>query len=174
MWTAFKALSWGGKLGIAFSILTMIFAAAAIGYVKGSAKADIKISKAIATKEKMRADYERRLSEKKTQIVIKWVDRVKKVEVQKKIYVNVADKVPSAGNLSKGWVSVHDAAAKLKEIDEQTASDATPSKYTDVDALKKVTNNYTEYHKCAANLNALQDIIRAHNESIEEANKKRK
>lgn len=172
MWTAFKAISLGGKLGMLVGFLSLLFAAGAIGYVKGVSKGNEKILELKADQEALSAEYERELSKKKIVEIIKYVDRVKTVKEKEKVYIKVAQNIdPETIVITNGWVNVHDAAATGKDVTDEEAADTTPSPLEE-NVLPTIVSNYSQYKQCAANNNALQNIIKAHNEEIDRLNKK--
>lgn len=109
-------------------------------------------------------------------IVVQYVDRVN--VVKEKVYVyreKAATVVPSVGELSNGWVYIHDEAATSaanREIEDSRASDATPSGIKDTEALGTIAENYGICHQNSEKLKALQQIISEDNRKIDELNKK--
>lgn len=141
------------------------------GYTKGVAEGNLKIAKFGQEKAEMQADYERRLSERKVEVVTQYVDRVNTVHEKETKYVSQATSaVPHQSELSNGWVYLHDQAARAAEADGARSSDAGPSGVGDNQALATVVTNYSRYHQCVAQVKALQDIIADHNKTIDEVN----
>lgn len=172
MWGLISGMSWGAKIASFLTLLTLILSAAAIGYVKGVSKANEKIAKYEKSRSDLVADYEKKLSEKKVEIVTKYVDRVVTIKEKAKTYKEVAKHVDNTKiNITNGWVRVHDAAAVQGEVTPEQAADITPSVKV-ADILPTITDNYAQYHMCAANLTALQNIVDAHNKTIDEQNAK--
>lgn len=175
MWSAFKALSLGSKflvLGIVIAFLSAIFT---VGYIKGSAKGNEKILKLERDSQKISADYEKKLSEKKVEIVTQYVDRVITVKQKEKEYVHLATDVVANDELKipSGWVKVLDGSATNKNVSVEEASNPTPFESKEK-VLPVVVGNYSLYHQCRANLTALQNLIKEHNKTIDELNKKAK
>lgn len=150
-------------------------AAGFYGYTKGKAEGDVKVALVAKEKSDMAAEYERKLGERKVEIVTQYVDRwnvIKERETQ-----NVAQathNVPNQYQLSNGWVYLHDQSARAAEADGARSSDASPSGVGDNQALATVVTNYSRYHQCEAQVKALQDLIVSHNKTIDDLNAKAK
>lgn len=154
---------------------TALAAAGFYGYTKGVAEGNLKVALVAKQKSDMAADYERRLGERKVEIVTQYVDRWNVIKERETRNVTQAtNNVPNQYQLSNGWVYLHDQSARAAEADGSRSSDATPSGVGDNQALATVVTNYSRYHQCQAQVIALQDIIKAHNETIDRLNAERK
>lgn len=153
------------------SIALLILIASLIGYNKGKNAGEVKVALIAEQKAKIEAEYERRLSEKKVEIVTHYVDRwnvIKDKEIQ---YVQQAlQDVPTQYVLSNSWVSLHNASARAEENISAANTDAKPSGITDTQALAVIVSNYSQYHQCTLQVKALQDIINEHNAIIDTVN----
>ena len=63
------------KITILAIILVLIAGVGGYGYMKGLAKGELKVAYYAKEKSDMQAEYERKLSEKKVEIVTKYVDK---------------------------------------------------------------------------------------------------
>lgn len=175
MWAAFRALSLSSKLlflGVFVALLCAIFS---IGYIKGTAKGNEKILELQRDAQKVSADYEKKLSEKKVEIVTKYVDKVVTVKQKEKEYIRIANTVVPNDKLviPSGWIKVLDASATNSNVSENEASNPAPFEPKET-VLPVITSNYSMYHQCQARLSSLQELIKEHNKTIDELNKKAK
>lgn len=154
---------------------TALAAAGFYGYTKGVAEGNLKVVTAAKEKSDMVAEYERRLGERKVEIVTQYVDRWNVIKERETRNVTQAtNNVPNQYQLSSGWVYLHDQSARAAEADGTRSSDASPSGVGDNQALATVVTNYSRYHQCEAQVRALQDLIIQHNRTIDELNAKAK
>lgn len=180
MFSFIQNLSVAWKTGLIVGGISLLIAVAMtisayfIGYNKGTAKAELEIQKAVNRAQELELSYNELVRNPILKVVTEYKDKWHTIEKEKIKYVEVAKEVPSGGELSTGWVEVHNAAALGKDPSTVDYTNATPSGVKDSQALPTVTNNYGTYKQCVANLNALQDIIEAHEKAVKEANKKGK
>lgn len=159
---------------IALVVAVLVSGAAWGGYVKGAAESDLKLAQFGEQKAVMAADYERRLGEKKVEIVTEYVDKLNTIKEKEIKYVTQATSaVPNQSELPNGWVYLHDASARAEEPDRTSSSDASPSGVADNQALATVVTNYALYGQCVAQVKGLQDLITEHNKAIDEVKKKK-
>jgi len=104
-------------------------------------------------------------------IVTKYVDRVKIVKEKEYVYRDQAThNVPAQYELSNGWVSLHDNAARGTDADATGSSDATSSGVKDNQALAVVVENYAACNANAEQLTSLQEFVREAQKAVERAN----
>ena len=107
----------------------------------------------------------------KEKIVTKYVDRVKVITKKEYVYREQAtNNVPDRVELSNGWVSLHDSAARNTDADSTASSDGTGSGVAANQALAVVTENYAICHANAEQLNALQEYVREVQQIVANAN----
>lgn len=137
------------------------------GYQKGLAESEITIAN--YEKEILKLEAEKKKAQEKTSIKIetKYIETVKTVKEKEKVYVDRAtNDVVSTGELSAGWVYVHDAAARGVHAEAAPASDGTPSSIEDNQALAIITENYSICRTDQERLRSLQEWISKSNEEI--------
>ena len=82
------------------------------GYIKGSAKADAEIARAAAEAQAQIAELQTQQATTNTQIVTKYVDRVRTVLVEKNQNAQLIANLPASSIwLPNRWVYLHDLAA---------------------------------------------------------------
>lgn len=125
-----------------------------------------------ATLLSQQADYEKKLGEKKIEIVTQYVDRWHTIQENHNENQNIITNVVPAGNdLSLGWVLVHNASASNSKADPTSAANSSPSGVRSNQALSIINNNYAKYYECVNQVNSLLDLIEAHNKTIDDINK---
>jgi hypothetical protein len=138
------------------------------GYTRAKTAADLEYKIKVEAAEKLVAQLEKDLAKAKENVITVYVDRVKIVKEKEYVYINKSKDVPSKCELSSGWVSLHDSAAKGSEPDPTGVADASPSGIKDNKALETVINNYSTCQQNAEQLKTLQEWIRLNNKIIEE------
>lgn len=164
MFTQSKLLA--GVIGVVF-MAAYTFGVYQGGYQKGLAESEITIAN--YEKEILKLEAEKKKAQEKTSIKIetKYIETVKTVKEKEKVYVDRAtNDVVSTGELSAGWVYVHDAAARGVHAEAAPASDGTPSGIEDNQALAIVTENYSICRTDQERLRSLQEWISKSNEEI--------
>lgn len=159
-----------GAVGGLLALIGVFF----YGMHQGRLESKTAIANLTATKAQQQADYEKKIADAKNNIVTQYVDKWHTIKETQ--YVNVErvkNVVPSQYELSNGWVSAHDSAARATEVDSTAAADTTPSGFRDNQALVTVVNNYAKYHSCQAQVNSLLDLIEKHNITIDEINRRK-
>ena len=149
----------------------LLAAVSGFSYVKGyghaSDKYEAQIAKDLAAAEKKYNELLIKKNQVDIQVVTEYVEKIKEVVKWRTRNVEViVDNVPDTCELSNGWVSVHDAAAKATDADSTTASDATPSGITAPKALEVINTNYSVCKENSDRLIALQDWIRKQEQAI--------
>lgn len=136
------------------------------GYVQGCKRTQVSYELILSQNElKRESAYNALLKKKNTvdvQVVTEYVDKIVEVTKWKTKYVEIEKSVPDRDIvLSNGWVYVHDEAAGMRtdHIDAASASDATASGITAVEALSGIVDNYETCHKTRAQLIAIQTWI---------------
>lgn len=149
------------------AVALLVAAAFSIGYVKGSAKAEVEIQKVATEAQEKVAELERQNTEISNKVVTKYVDKVKVVKEKEYVYVNTAENlVPSLVDMSNGWVYLHDISAKNGDADPTRSADATSSGVKDNQAIRTVTENYSICRQNADQLVELQNWIKDNLETI--------
>jgi len=122
-------------------------------------------------KEELASRIEASLANVREVIITKYVDRVKVIKQKEYVYVEQATNVvPDRTELSNGWVSVHDAAARGEDADSTRAADGTGSGVAANQALGVIAQNYAACHQNAEQLTALQEYVREAQRIVAEAN----
>lgn len=149
----------------------LLGAVGGFGYVKGYGHAsdayELQIAKDSLVAERKYNELLIKKNKVDIQIVTEYVEKIKEVVRWRTRNVEVIiDSVPDTCELTNGWVSVHDSAARALHADSTRASDATPSGVTAPQALKEINNNYSICKENADRLVALQDWIRKQDQLI--------
>lgn len=155
------------------AIIFIVLGAAGWGYMKGSAHSEVELAN-------YRAKAEKQISELKTEnarisdnTITEFVDRVNTIHDKEIIYKDRLVNLGAGQNdLSKGWVELHDSAAKLADPDAVLASDKSPSGVMDNAALAVVLTNYRVCHENKQQLISLQSWIVENKAAIDAANLK--
>lgn len=162
MWGAFKALSLASKLFVLGLILAVLASVAALGYQKGSHRADLEIVKYEQKLANLTAEQAKEQAKVDVRVVTEYVDRVNTVE--RIVYKNrdvIVNSVPEQFVLTRGWVYAYNASLAGIEIDPVLAADETPTSITEMQAL---ANNLAPNNAvCRANIlhvEALQKWIK--------------
>lgn len=143
------------------------------GYTKGKDSAKLIIDAYKITANQQIADLQKQTAVINTKVVTQYVDRVKTITKEKKVYVHDAQSfVPSLNFMSIGWVYLHDSSATSVYADTTRSADATSSTIKDNIALATIVSNYGICNQNAEQLKALQEWIVRNKELIEKNNKK--
>ena len=157
--------------GAVVSLLALI-GAFFFGMHLGKLESDVAIERLKGEKATQQAQYEGQIALERDKIVTKVVDRWHTIKETQYVNTEAAKNVvPSQYELSNGWVSLHDSAARAEKVDGSAAADGTPSGIRDNQALVPIINNYALYHRCQAQVNGLLDLIDKHNATIDQVNK---
>lgn len=150
-----------------YKILAFVVLVAAVGsfgffkgYASASEKAENEKVKYIAEQEKKYAELAAKKNKVEEKIVIEYVEKIKYITKWRTKNVEIVKVVPDTGQLSSGWVSVHDSSAEGRDADATAASDGTPSGVTAAEALGTVIDNYGSCHETAERLTSLQNWVR--------------
>jgi hypothetical protein len=155
------------------AVVFLVAGAFSGGYIKGSARADAEIARAAAEAQAQIAELQTQQTTTNTQIVTKYVDRVRTVLVEKDHNAQLIANLPTSSlKLANRWVYLHDVAATGGNADTTRAVDAAASPFTDNDALRTVSDNYSTCRQNAQQLEALQQWIRDTQKNVEEVNSK--
>lgn len=160
------------KIGAGLLALSALLAAGFYGYTKGSQKSAIAIANYQATAATQVNTIKDKVATVNDKVTVKYVDRVKTVTQQEIVYRDIIVKQTPQFNLSKGWVTVHDAAATQTTPDSKLATDATPSITTDTAALNVVASNYAVCTRNAEKLKGLQNWVTDAQAATQSTNKK--
>lgn len=149
----------------------IVLGAAGWGYMKGESRAEVALAEYQAKAEKEISALKTENAKISDNVVTEYVDRVKTIHDRQIIYKDsLAGLGPGTNNLSNGWVSLHDAAAKLAAPDALLASDVSPSGIMDNAALSVVLANYRICHENKQQLISLQTWITDNKTAIDAAN----
>lgn len=155
----------------------LILGVAGYSYYYGYSAAKTKAQKEALEKENRNQaiviDLQKQLSAAKDKVIIRFVEKTNTITERKYIYVDKAKNTPSKCELSNGWINLHDASAKLMNIDSNSVSDNTSSGIRDNKALETVVSNYSICHKNAQQLKSLQEWIKNNQQIIDEMISKR-
>jgi hypothetical protein len=153
--------------------ILLLFGVATLGYIKGSAHADIELANYQAKAEKQITDLQKNNSQISSKVVIQYVDRVNTIHDKQIIYKTLISKTEPQHDLSKAWIELHNASASLTIPDTSLVSDKSPSGIMDIAALDVVVGNYAICHDNKEQLIALQKWIRDNQKAIDDANIKK-
>jgi hypothetical protein len=137
------------------------------GYSKAEAKYTAVLNKLEADSHKLKADLAKKNAEITQDVIIEYVDREKLIYKNKVVYRDIIKEVmvPSQCPMTNAWISVHDAAAT--QTQPNIGQDANEySKYSDVDALSGVVDNYATCYQIRNQLIALQDWVKRNDEQL--------
>jgi len=155
------------------AVVFLVVGAFGCGYLRGSDRADAEIARAAAEAQAQIAELQTHQATTNTQIVTKYVDRVRTVLVEKNQNAQLIANLPTSSlKLPNRWVYLHDVAATGGNADTTRAVDAAASPFTDNDALRAVSDNYSTCRQNASQLEALQQWIRDTQKNVEEVNSK--
>lgn len=118
------------------------------------------------------AQLELDLQRKKIEIVNKYIDRIKTIEVEKQVYVEAVNEIftPEIINrfpISNGFVRLHDSSASGSLLPSSAERvDGEASSITIARAAEVITENYTNCRANSVQLEALQEWIRSTQELI--------
>ena len=155
---------------IAAYILIIAFTFGA-GYIKGNARAEAEIARFAAEQNAKVADLERKNAELSSNVVTKYVDKVRVVKEREYVYVNAAqNSVPGQFDLSSGWVYLHNNSIQGSDADPTRVADASPSGTRDNIALQTIIRNYSACRQNSEQLVQLQEWIRAMQAEIAKSN----
>lgn len=145
-------------------MMLLVAAVGGFGFVKGygiaSDKAELAMANYIAQQEKLYNELALRKNKVDEKIVTEYVDKIVYITKWRTKNVEIVKVVPDTGQLSNGWVHVHDASAKGGDANSTAASDGSPSGITAAEGLGTVADNYGSCHETAERLIKLQSWIR--------------
>lgn len=176
MLTLFSAIPFPYKLGAALLLAVSLYG---YGYQKGHNKAKVEIAQFQAEASKKITELEKKNSEIKERVVIKYIDKVQTVKEKEYVYLKQAETVvPSQHDMSSGWVYLHDSSASARDADPTRSADETTSGIRDNQALGVIVSNYARCIQNTNQLSALQQWIIDNQQSVDSINaensKKRK
>lgn len=155
------------------AVVFLVIGAFGCGYLRGLDRADVEIARAASEAQAKIAELQTQQATTNTQIVTKYVDRVRTVLVEKNQNAQLIANLPTSSiKLPNRWVHLHDVAASGGNADTTRAVDAAASPFTDNDALRVVSDNYSTCRQNASQLEALQQWIRDTQKNVEEVNSK--
>lgn len=174
MFTAFKALSIGKKIGAILLPLLILagifFAGAMYGGAKEEGRTATKIAVYKTEAQELRAELATAQKEVDVRVVTEYRDRLQEVEVERVVLQEVVKEVPVQYPLSNGWIYVHNSAVAGTIALDEKAMDATPSNVFDAEALPIIIDNYQTCKVNGARHNALIDWVKGTLASAEEIN----
>jgi len=140
MFVWFKALSWGGRLGVIGGFLLMLAvvvgSAYTVGYNKGENVSRVAISQYEGKIQKLNADLAKAQGKVDVRVVTQYKDRVEYIDHV--VYKNrdvIHTVVPEQFTLSKGWIYAYNQSVRGAVVDPKLASDAAPSTVSEMRAL---------------------------------------
>lgn len=157
---------WVGVIGAVF-MAAYTYGVYQGGYNKGLAESEIAIANYENEVVKLEAELQKAQEKVSVKIETKYIETVKTVKEKEKVYVDRAtNDVVSTGELSAGWVYVHDKAAQGVHAEAAPASDGTPSGVEDNQALAVVVENYSICRTDQERLRSLQEWVTKTAENI--------
>ena len=162
MWAAFKALTWGAKLGILAAILLAIGSLCYVSYEKGVNVSRVEIQRYQTESNKLRADLAKAQGKVDVRVVTQYKDRVQTiVETEYKNRDVIRTKVVGSNLLTKGWVYAYNQTLAGLPVDPVLAADKTPSTTSELEALAAtIAPNNAVSLENRAQVEALQNWIR--------------
>jgi hypothetical protein len=155
------------------AVVFLVIGAFGCGYLRGLDRADVEIARAALEAQAKIAELQTHQADTNTQVVTKYVDRVRTVLVENNHNAQLIANLPTSSvKLPNRWVYLHDVAATGGNAEAARAVDATASTFTDNDALRSISDNYSTCRQNAHQLEALQQWIRDSQKNVEEANTK--
>lgn len=149
--------------------LSLLGAAAYLGFVQGSARADVAIARYEAKANKQIADLTQKNLEFNQTHSNQFRDKQTIIREKEIIYRDRIAELKPQYDLSKAWIEIHDASARQINPDVVIARDSAPSGYMDDQALKVVTQNYAICKSNADQLESLQAWIRDNQKAVKES-----
>lgn len=144
-------------------LVIIIAAVGSLGYFKGYTtavdKAEQEKIKYMLEQEQKYAELLKKKNKVEEKIVIEYVDRIQYITKWRTKNVEVVKLVPDTGELSNGWVHVHNSSAEGRNADSAAAADATPSGIGTAEAVGTISDNYATCHETAERLKALQGWV---------------
>jgi hypothetical protein len=169
MFEAFKALSIGTKLGIAFGfivlLLSIVGSTAYVSYNKGLNVSKLEIQSYKADVANLNSRLKTAQGKVDVKVITEYKDRINyvdRVTYKTKTVVEtiIKDNMVPQFNLSKGWIYVYNQSALGLEVDPVLAADSTPSTVTEMQALADtIVPNNGRYLSVKAQLEALQSWV---------------
>lgn len=144
--------------------LAILLAVFAFGYSRGASNVRADWNADVAQRQLALADAEARASKITTKIVTEYVDRVRVIRekgqtIVKEVPVYVTPKADAACVVPRGFVRVHDGAARNQPPGAPEATDDAPAGIA-LSAVAEITaDNYRTYHEVAEQLRALQQWV---------------
>lgn len=166
-WLRILPFSWSFLLGIAGAIISS--AAIFIGGINYQAAKEKQAADAFRVKI---AELEKNLAEKKTETTIKYINKVKEIEVEKIVYVEAINEIfkPEIINqypIPRGFVRVHDASASGNPLSSTTiGTDGEASTITIARASEVIVENYSNCRLNSVQLESLQEWIKTSQQLI--------
>lgn len=150
-----------------YRLLALVLLAIALvgfGWVKGAEHVQGKWDAAISKQSEQVSSVKVKQAEAATQVVTQYVDRVQVVrqkgaDIIKEVPIYVPAQADAACVLSRGFVSLHDAAAAGSIPDPAGGADATPAGIALSAVASTVADNYQRCHENAEQLIALQSWV---------------
>lgn len=175
MWAAFKALGWGGKALVLAAILAILASCYYVGLDRGKNISKVEIAKYEGKIKTLEAERNAAQAKIDVRYVTQYKDRIQYVDrVVTKTRTVVEQSVPEQFTLSKGWIYAYNQSVRGLDVDPAKASDATPSTVTEMRALADtIVPNNGVFLSNKAQLESLQDWIRATNEEARKINEGR-
>lgn len=144
--------------------LALVLAVFAFGYSRGSGHVRAEWNADVAQRQLALADAEARAAKITTKIVTEYVDRVRVIRekgqtIVKEVPVYVTPKADAACVVPRGFVRVHDGAARNQPPGAPEAIDDAPAGIALSTVAEITADNYRTYHEVAEQLKALQQWV---------------
>ena len=155
------------------AVVFLVIGAFGCGYLRGLDRADVEIARAALEAQAKIAELQTHQADTNTQVVTKYVDRVRTVLVENNHNAQLIANLPTSSvKLPNRWVYLHDVAATGGNAEAARATDASSSAIGYADALRTITDNYDTCRQNSEQLSALQQWIRDTQKNVEESNAK--
>jgi hypothetical protein len=139
--------------------LALLVAAFFFGLHQGKQAGDLAIAQFEVAKVKEVAELDKKLAVVSSNVRTEYITKTNTIHENQIVYKDKIVLVPEQQKLSNGWISFHDGVTKGQRPSDALISDATPSPYSDRQALDVITKNYPECKADRARLAGLQDLI---------------
>lgn len=144
--------------------LAILLAVFAFGFHRGASNVRADWNADVAARQLALADAEARAANITTKIVTQYVDRVRVIRekgqtIVKEVPVYVTPKADAACVVPRGFVRVHDGAARNQPPGAPEATDDAAAGIALSTVAEVTADNYRTYHEVAEQLRALQQWV---------------
>lgn len=150
----------------ALVIVGLIGGAGVYGYLKGSQRSELVLADYRAEAEKQISELKTKNEEISSKVITQYVTKTNTIREKEVVYRDTAEKMEPLHDMTKGWIYLHDASARLIDPDMELAYDKAPSGVMDNYALAVVLKNYAICKINAERLTQLQQWVRENSDAV--------